>query len=84
MERICDKLNGKKSFLSSKFSMKDLGEADVILCIRIKRDNETLILSQSHYIENVLKKFNVSDCSFVSTPMDPSEKNLTNDGNVVS
>ncbi|CAM8911020.1 unnamed protein product [Rhodiola kirilowii] len=60
-----------KDFLSSSFSMKDMGEADVILGIRIKRDNEGLALTQSHYVEKVLNKFNCLNCSPVSTPMDP-------------
>lgn len=61
-----------------------MGEADVILGIKIKRDNEKLVLSQSHYIEKVLKKFNMYDYSFVSIPMDPSLKLLPNSGNAVS
>ncbi|CAM8944479.1 unnamed protein product [Rhodiola kirilowii] len=36
--------------------MKDMGEAEVILGIRIKRVEGGLALTQSHYIENVLKK----------------------------
>ena len=75
-----------KEFLSSKFSMKDLGEADVILGIRIKREQGKLILSQSHYIEKVLKKFNVSEKStfLYSTPMDPSIKLVPNEGIAIS
>jgi hypothetical protein len=38
-----------KSFLSKSFDMKDLGEADVILGIKIIRDGENAGLSQSHY-----------------------------------
>nr|GFA85984.1 zinc finger, CCHC-type [Tanacetum cinerariifolium] len=34
-----DLVNKKKEFLSSKFDMKDLGEAEVILGIRVKRRN---------------------------------------------
>ncbi|GJY31904.1 zinc finger, CCHC-type containing protein, partial [Tanacetum coccineum] len=62
-----------KKFLSSKFSMKDMGEADVILGIKIKRENKGIVITQSHYIEKILKKFNREDCSLVSTPMDPIE-----------
>ncbi|CAM8903498.1 unnamed protein product [Rhodiola kirilowii] len=64
--------------------MKDMGEADVILGIRIKRENKGLALSQSHYVEKVLKKFNYLNCSPVSTPMDPSVKLLPNAGEAVS
>ncbi|GJY71892.1 zinc finger, CCHC-type containing protein [Tanacetum coccineum] len=63
-----------KKFLSSKFSMKDMGEADVILGIKIKRENKGIVITQSHYIEKILKKFNRKDYSPVSTPMDPVEK----------
>ncbi|CAM8910792.1 unnamed protein product [Rhodiola kirilowii] len=34
-----------KDFLSSCFAMKDMGEADVILGIRIKRENKSIALS---------------------------------------
>ncbi|GKF18139.1 zinc finger, CCHC-type containing protein [Tanacetum coccineum] len=63
-----------KKFLSSKFSMKDIGEADVILGIKIKRENKGIVITQSYYIEKILKKFNHENCSPVSTPMDPIEK----------
>ncbi|GJV58373.1 zinc finger, CCHC-type containing protein [Tanacetum coccineum] len=63
-----------KKFLSSRFSMKDIGEADVIVGIKIKRENKGIIITQSHYIEKILKKFNREDCSPVNTLMDPVEK----------
>ncbi|GJR16850.1 zinc finger, CCHC-type containing protein [Tanacetum coccineum] len=74
----------KKKFLSSRFSMKDMGEADVILGIRIKHESNKIAISQSYYIEKVLKKFNYFDCTSVSTPMDTSEKIMPNNGQVVS
>ncbi|CAM8943514.1 unnamed protein product [Rhodiola kirilowii] len=73
-----------KDFLSSSFSMKDKGEANVILCIRIKRENKGLALTRSHFVEKMLKKFNYLNCSSVSTPMDPSVKLLPNPGEAVS
>ncbi|GJZ64767.1 zinc finger, CCHC-type containing protein [Tanacetum coccineum] len=75
-----DKTN---KFLSSKFSMKEMGEADVILGIKIKRENKGIVITQSHYIEKILKKFNRKDCSPVSTPMDPVEKLKPNTGKPV-
>ncbi|GKE70718.1 hypothetical protein Tco_1528790, partial [Tanacetum coccineum] len=57
-------------------------EADVILGIKIKRENKGIIITQSHYIEKILKKFNREDCSPVSTPipMDPVEMLMSNTG----
>ncbi|GJZ87998.1 hypothetical protein Tco_0659780, partial [Tanacetum coccineum] len=60
------------------FSVKDMGEADVILGIRIKHESNGMAISQSHYIEKVLKKFNYFDYTSVSTPMDTSEKLMPN------
>ncbi|GJS00640.1 zinc finger, CCHC-type containing protein [Tanacetum coccineum] len=72
-----------KKFLSLKFSMKDMGEADVILGIKIKRENKGIVITQSHYIEKILKKFNRENCYSVSTPMDPVEKLMPNTGKPV-
>ncbi|GJW69029.1 zinc finger, CCHC-type containing protein [Tanacetum coccineum] len=74
----------KNEFLSLRFSMKDMGEADVILGIRIKHESNGISISQSHYIEKVLKKFNYFDCTLVSTPMDTNKKLMPNNGQAVS
>nr|GEZ07663.1 hypothetical protein [Tanacetum cinerariifolium] len=63
--------------------MKDMREADVILGIKIKRENRGIVITQSHYIEKILKKFNREDCSPVSTPMDHVEKLKPNTGKPV-
>ncbi|GKC56113.1 zinc finger, CCHC-type containing protein, partial [Tanacetum coccineum] len=73
-----------KEFLSSRFSMKDMEEADVILGIRIKHKSNGIEISKSHYIEKVLKKFNYFDCTLVSTLMDISKKLMPNNGHTVS
>ena len=65
-------INETKNFLSSKFEMKDLGEADVILGVKIKRNANGFSLFQSHYIEKMLKKFDCFDVVPVRTPYDPS------------
>ncbi|GKC31126.1 zinc finger, CCHC-type containing protein [Tanacetum coccineum] len=69
-----------KKLLSSRFSMKGMGEADVILGIRIKHESNGISISQSHYTEKALKKFNYFDCTLVSTPIDTSEKVRPNNG----
>ncbi|GJW50367.1 zinc finger, CCHC-type containing protein [Tanacetum coccineum] len=63
--------------------MKDMGEAEVILGIKIKHENKGIVITQSHYIEKILKKFNCEDSSPVSTPMDPVEKLKPNTGKPV-
>ena len=62
-----------KEFLSNNFEMKDLGDADVILNIKLLREgNGRITLLQSHYVENVLSRFGFSDYQPAPMPYDPS------------
>ena len=56
-------LQGIKVWLSSQFSMKDLGETSFILGMKIYRDrSERLLgLSQSTYIDTMLKRFSMKN-----------------------
>uniref|UniRef100_A0A1J3F7G4 Retrovirus-related Pol polyprotein from transposon TNT 1-94 n=1 Tax=Noccaea caerulescens TaxID=107243 RepID=A0A1J3F7G4_NOCCA len=60
-----------KSALSSEFEMKDMGAASRILGIDIKRDRKegVLYLSQSSYLEKVVKRFNMGEAKSVNTPI---------------
>ncbi|RVW73194.1 Retrovirus-related Pol polyprotein from transposon TNT 1-94 [Vitis vinifera] len=51
-----------KQFLSKNFDMKDLGEASYVIGIEIHRDRSRG-LSQKNYIEKVLKRLNMQNCS---------------------
>ena len=50
-------INDVKYFLSKSFDMKDLGQANVILNIKLIRDESRIMLTQSHYVEKVLNRF---------------------------
>ena len=63
-----------KGFLSSKFSVKYMREADVILDTKIIRVNDGICLSQSPYIKKVLGRFKYQDCSLVAIPFNPTYK----------
>jgi hypothetical protein len=52
--------------------MKDLGESDVILNIKLIKEDSGITLSQSHYVEKVLSRFGFMDSKPSSTPYDPS------------
>ncbi|WVZ88719.1 LOW QUALITY PROTEIN: hypothetical protein U9M48_035204 [Paspalum notatum var. saurae] len=62
-----------KDLLRKSFSMKDLGEAAYILGIKICRDRSRRLigLSQSTYIDKVLKRFNMHDSKKGFLPMSP-------------
>ena len=54
-------LESIKAYLNKSFSMKDLGEAAYILGIKIYRERSRRLigLSQSAYLDKILKKFNM-------------------------
>ncbi|WVZ79764.1 LOW QUALITY PROTEIN: hypothetical protein U9M48_027305 [Paspalum notatum var. saurae] len=64
-----------EGLVEKSFSMKDLGEAAYILGIKIYRDRSKHLigLSQSTYIDKVLKRFNMHDSKkgFLFLPMSP-------------
>jgi hypothetical protein len=64
-------LNDVKSYLNKCFSMKDLGEAAYILGIKIYRDRERRLigLSQSTYVDKVLKRFRMDKAKKGLLPM---------------
>lgn len=70
MDTNLEVVKNTKKFLGSKFVMKDLREADVILGIKICKIDEWLILNQSHYVKNVLKRYDHFNEKPVQTPYD--------------
>ncbi|RVW87693.1 Retrovirus-related Pol polyprotein from transposon TNT 1-94 [Vitis vinifera] len=69
-------LHETKRFLSSKFDMKDLGNASFVLVIQIHRDRSRGILglSQKTYIDKVLSRFGMSNCALGDTPVAKGNK----------
>ncbi|KAL0284347.1 UNVERIFIED_CONTAM: Retrovirus-related Pol polyprotein from transposon TNT 1-94 [Sesamum angustifolium] len=64
-------LGDTKAWLSTQFSMKDLGEASYILGIKIYRDRSKRILgmTENSYIEKVLKRFKMKHSKRGFLPM---------------
>ena len=60
-----DLLHEVKQFLSKNFDMKDMGEASYVIGIKIYRDRPRGILglSQETYIDKLLERFRMKDCS---------------------
>ncbi|RVW38039.1 Retrovirus-related Pol polyprotein from transposon TNT 1-94 [Vitis vinifera] len=69
-------LHETKRFLSSKFDMKDLGDASFVLGIQIYRDRPRGILglSQKAYIDKVLSRFGMSNCAPGDMPVAKGDK----------
>ncbi|CAN6447027.1 unnamed protein product [Victoria cruziana] len=69
-------LHETKKFLSTKFDMKDLGDASFVLGIQIFRDRsrDILGLSQKTYIDKVLQRYGMKDCKAGDTPVSKGDK----------
>jgi hypothetical protein len=69
-------LHDTKGFLSSNFDMKDLGDVSYVLGIEIHRDRtkSVLGLSQRAYIEKMLKRYNMHNCSGQPAPVVKGDK----------
>ncbi|GJU14938.1 retrotransposon protein, putative, ty1-copia subclass [Tanacetum coccineum] len=65
-------IKSTKDMLKSKFDMKDMGLADVILGIKIIRTQNGLVLSQAHYVDKILNTHNAGDSGQARTPIDTS------------
>ena len=83
-----------KSYLLNRFKVRDMGQASVILSIKITRDrkNKKISLDQEHYIKSLMKKYKISDVEAerITTPASdaqsllPKESNLQEaEGNVI-
>ena len=62
--------------------MKDLGDLHYFLGIEVIRTPEGILISQRHYVLNMLFKFGMADCKSVSTPLDRTVKLRPDSGKV--
>jgi hypothetical protein len=67
-----------KSRLEDEFEMSDLGGLHYCLGVEFERDraNRTITMSQSKYMEEVLKRFNMEECKPIGTSLDVNSKLL--------
>jgi hypothetical protein len=65
-------INKVKTFLCQSFDMKDMGEADAILNIKLVKGENGITQTQSHYVEKVLSCFSCKDSKPPPTPYDPN------------
>ena len=77
-------VHNTKSFLASQFDMKDMGEAKIIVGVKITRMCDSIMLSQEHYVEKILKRFGRFDAKPVSTSYDANTHLMKNQGDPMS
>lgn len=78
-------MNKVKRMLGSAYKMRDLGEASYILGIKISRNRNsgTIELSQTQYIDEVLRRCGMADCKPARTPMSHSAKISKGDSEIL-
>ena len=62
--------NETKNMLKNHFDMKDLGEVNFILDIKITKTCNEIFFDQSHYVQKILRKYNFHDHKCVATHFD--------------
>ena len=67
-------IENMKKLLSSRFEMKDMKELYYFPGIEVIRTPDSIILSQWHYILNLLYKFGMTECKSSTTPLNRNLK----------
>ncbi|MBW0509460.1 hypothetical protein O181_049175, partial [Austropuccinia psidii MF-1] len=62
---------GFKKELANEIKIKDLGQADLLLGIKITHSEDFVSLDQQHFTESLLDLYGMSNCKAVSTPLIP-------------
>jgi hypothetical protein len=60
--------------LEKDFALKDMGTLHYFLGIEVKRLNDGLVMSQTRYATDILKRSGMSKCKSIDTPMCTKEK----------
>ena len=77
---MLEDLQKTKEELSARFKMKDLGQVRYCLGIVCDVTDGKICVNQKPYIENLVRRFGLSDACGVSTPADACVKLVADDG----
>lgn len=69
-----------KNAMMQEFEMTDLDLIRYFLGIQVTQSEEGIFISQGKYIEELLKKYRMTDCKPTETPMGTNEKLSKEDG----
>ena len=70
-----------KTELNKHFEVKSLGQLSIIIGVKVHQEDHLIEISQTRYINTLLKKYGLQDANLVSTPMDPNIKLDALEGN---
>ena len=63
-----------ENIMTKEFNMSMMGEINFFLRLQVKQFSSGIFINQAKYIFDILKKFGMSDCSSISTPMATGKK----------
>ena len=75
-------INKVKSHILEAFEMKDLGNLHYIFGIEVIHTSDDILLSQRHYVLNMLYNIGMTDSRPISTPLDKNQKLRPDSGEV--
>ncbi|MBW0523127.1 hypothetical protein O181_062842 [Austropuccinia psidii MF-1] len=64
-------VSGFKTELANEFKIKDLGQANLLLGIKITHLDDFVSLDQQHFTQSLLELYGMSNCKAISTPLVP-------------
>ena len=70
-ENLCKKF---AKLMQSKYEMSMMGELTYFLGLQVKQVKDVIFISQTKYIYDLLKKFDLTDCSSAKIPMATATK----------
>ncbi|MBW0491923.1 hypothetical protein O181_031638 [Austropuccinia psidii MF-1] len=62
-----------KAEIEKEFNIKDIGEADLMLGIKIQKMENGISLDQQHFTEALLRQYGMDACKTVTTPLTPNK-----------
>ena len=60
--------------MQSRYEMSMMGELTFFLGLKVSQRKDGIFISQTKYIKDLLKKFDLEDCSSAKTPMATATK----------
>lgn len=76
ISKLPSEIQRVKLLLSGKYKMTDLGRATCFLSIEINQRRNSITLSQSRFIQTILRRFQMENCNPVQTPLEPGTQPL--------
>ena len=70
-EKLCNKF---AKLMQNKYEMSMMGELTYFLGLQVKQVKDGIFVSQTKYIYDLLKKFDLTNCSSAKTPMTTATK----------